>query len=211
MRPHKQLEVLAKLSDGTVEGFDRAVRAGDHNAAFHDREDVSCEGFGVGVFGQAGFELVEALADGCDPALEVFGDELVGGAVFGVDFEGEAAEGAAVAAFGLEDSVAVAGEDGEDALDGLVGGGEGGVDDHGAEGFEIAGEDFAEEGFFAFEEVIEAAGVDVGVGEEVGHAGSGETSLPEEVACGVDEAVAGGEGRGHGKKVLDRDSVQGFT
>jgi len=63
---------------------------------------------------------------------------------------------------------------------------------------EVAFEDFAEEGFFALEEVVEAAGVDVGVGEEVGHAGSGESSLPEEVACGVDEAVAGGKGWGHG-------------
>ena len=76
---------------------------------------------------------------------------------------------------------------------------------------EVAFEDFAEESFFALEEVVEAAGVDVGVGEEVGHAGSGVASLPEEVASGVDEAVAGGEGLGHEKKVLDRDSVQGFT
>jgi hypothetical protein len=59
--------------------------------------------------------------------------------------------------------------------------------------------------------VVEASGVDVGVGEEVGHAGSGESSFPEEVACGVDEAVACGEGRGHGEKVLDRASIRGFT
>jgi hypothetical protein len=58
--------------------------------------------------------------------------------------------------------------------------------------------------------VVEAAGVDVGVGEEVGHAGSGESSLPKEIAGGVDEAVAGGEGGGH-KKVLDRVSIRGFT
>jgi uncharacterized protein YndB with AHSA1/START domain len=40
------------------------------------------------------------------------------------------------------------------------------------------------------------------VGEEVGHAGSGVAALPEEVACGVDEAVAGGDGGGHRKKLL---------
>jgi hypothetical protein len=203
--------VLAELFDGAIEGFDRAVGAGDHDSAFHDGEDVGGEGFGVGAFGQAGFELVDALADGGDPALEVFGDELVGGAVFGVDFESEASEGAAVLAIGLEDAAAVAGEDGEDALDGLVGLGEGGVDDHGAEGVEVAVEDFAEEGLFALEEVIEAAGVDFGMGEEVGHAGSGVASFPEEVAGGVDEAVAGGDGRGHGEKVLDRVSIRGFT
>ncbi len=203
--------MLAELFDGAVEGFDGAVGAGDHDAAFHDGEDVGGEGFGVGVPGQARLELVDALADGGDPALKVFGDEFVGGAVFGVDLEGEAAERAAVAAFGLEDAVAVAGEDGEDAFDGFIGCGEGGIDDHGAEGFEVAGEDFAEEGFFAFEEVVEAAGVDLGVGEEVGHAGPCIAAVPEEVAGGLDKAVAGWEAFGHEKKLLDRDSLQGFT
>jgi hypothetical protein len=186
LRFEEQGEVLAELLDGAVEGFDGAVGAGDHDAAFHDGEDVSGEGVGVSVFGEAGFELVDALADGGDPALEVFRDEFVGGAVFGVDLEGEAAEGAAVSAFCLEDALAVAGEDGEDAFEGFVGLGEGGVDDHGAQGLEIACEDFAEEGLFAFEEMIEAAGVDVGMGEKVGHAGSGESAFPEEVAGGVD-------------------------
>ena len=157
--------MLAELFDGAVEGVDGAVGAGDHDAAFHDGEDVGGEGFRVGVFWEAGFELVDALADGGDPALEVFGDEFVGGAVFGVDLEGEAAERATVLAVGLEDAAAVAGENGEDALDGLVGLSEGGVDDHGAQGVEVAYENFAEEGFFAFEEVVEAAGVDLGVGE----------------------------------------------
>ena len=97
------------LFDGAVEGFDGAVGAGDHDAAFHDGENVGCEGFGVGVFWQAVFDLVDAFADGGDPALEVFGDEFVGGTVFGVDFEGEAAERAAVFAISLEDAAAVAG------------------------------------------------------------------------------------------------------
>src|SRR6202035_1876516 len=99
-------------------GVDGAVGTGDHNAAFHDGEDVGGEGFGIGAFGEAGFDLVDALTDGADPALKVFGDEFVGGAVFGVDLEGEAAEGTAVSAVGLEDAAAVAGEDAEDALDG---------------------------------------------------------------------------------------------
>ena len=203
--------MLAELFDGAIEGVDGAVGAGDHDAAFHDGEDVGGESFPVGVFGEAGFDLVDALADGGDPALEVFGDELVGGAVFGIDLQGEASEGAAVLAVGLEDAAAVAGEDGEDALDGIVGLGEGGIDDHGAQGMEVALEDLAKEGLFALEEVVEAAGVDVGVGEEVGHAGSGESTLPEEVAGGVDEAVAGGESWGHSEKVLDRVTIRRFT
>ena len=178
--------MLTELLDGAVERVDGAVGAGDHDSALHDGEDEGGEGFGVSIFREAGLDLVDALADGADPAAEVFGDELVGGAIFGIDLEGEAAEGAAVTAFGLEDAAAVAGEDGEDAFDGFVREGEGGIDDHGAQGVEVAFEDLAEEGFFALEEVVEAAGVDVGVGEEVGHAGSGVATLPEEVACGVD-------------------------
>ena len=112
--------MLAELFDGAVEGVDRAVGAGDHDAAFHDGEDVGGEGFGVRVPGQARLELVDALADGGDPALKVFGNEFVGGAVFGVDLEGEAAERTAVAAFGLKDAIAVAGEDSEDAFDGFM-------------------------------------------------------------------------------------------
>jgi uncharacterized protein YndB with AHSA1/START domain len=203
------LEVLAKLFDGTVEGFDRAVRAGDHNAAFHDREDVSCEGLGVGVFGQPGFDLVDALANGTDPALKVFGDKFVGRTVFGVDFEGEAAKRTAISAFGLEDAAAVACEDAEDALDGLVGFSEGGIDDHGAQGVEITFKDFAEQSLFAFKEVVEAAGVDLGVGEEVGHTGAGEPSFPKEVAGGVDEAIAGGKGRRHGRRNFLTELVYG--
>jgi hypothetical protein len=204
----KELEVLAELFDGAVEGFDGAVGAGDHDAAFHYCQDVGCEGFGVGIFGEAVLDLVDAFADGVDPALEVFCDEFVGGTVFGVDLEGETSEGAAVSAVGLQDAAAVAGEDAEDAFDGFIGLGEGGIDDHGAQGVEVALKNFAEEGLFAFEEVVEAAGVDVGVGEEVGHAGAGVASLPEEVACGVDEAVASGEGGGHERKFLT-ESVYG--
>ena len=67
---------------------------------------------------------------------------------------------------------------------------------------EVTCKDFAKEGLFALEEVVEAAGVDVGMGKEVGHASAGIASLPEEVAGGVDETVAGWEGRWHGRKFL---------
>jgi len=129
----------------------------------------------------------------------------VRGAILGIDLEGEAAEWAAVFRVGHEDALPVAGEDREDAFRGLVGRGECRVDDHGAEGEQVALEHFAEEGFLALEEVVEAAGVDLGVGEEVGHARAGESAFPEEVAGGVDEAVAGGDGLGHvDKKNVDR-------
>jgi hypothetical protein len=152
---------------------------------------------GVDAAGKAWREGQDAFFDSSDPGGEVFGDEFVGGTVLGVDLQGEPAERAAVLAVGGEDAAAIAGEDGEDALDGVWCGGEGGVDDDGAEGVEVATEDLAEESLFAFEEVVEAAGVDVGVGEEVGHGGAGVAALPEEVAGGVDEPVAGGRGGWH--------------
>ena len=192
--------MLAQLFDGTVKGLDGAVGTGDHDSALHDGQDIGCELFGVGVFWEIGFDLIDALADGTDPALKVFCDELVGGPVFRVDLESEAAEGAAVSAFGLENAAAVAGEDAEDAFDGLIGEGEGGINHHRAQSVEVAFEDLAEEGFFAFEEMVEAAGVDLGVGKEVGHAGSGVASFPEEVAGGVDEPVAGRQGGGHSEE-----------
>jgi uncharacterized protein YndB with AHSA1/START domain len=112
--------------------------------------------------------------------------------VFGVDLEGEPANRAAIAAFGDEDALAVAGENGEDALEGFGCGGESGIDDHGAQKFHVLFEYGAEKGFFAVEEVIEAAGIDLGVGEKFGHAGTGKAAFPEEEARGVDETVAGG-------------------
>jgi hypothetical protein len=204
----KQLEMLAELFHSAVERFDRAVRTRDHDAAFHDRENIGRESVGVSAFGETMFDLVDTLAHRIDPAPEVFGDELVCGPVFGVDFESKATEGAAIAAFSLENAVAITGEYGKDALDGLVGLGEGRVDDHWAQCMDVALKNFAEKSLFAFEEMIEAAGVHVGVGEKVGHAGASEASLPEEVACGVDEAIAGGESCGHVEKVLDRISIR---
>ena len=73
---------------------------------------------------------------------------------------------------------------------GLRRGREGRIDDHGAEKLCILLEHGAKQGFLAVEEVIEAAGVDLGVGEEFGHAGTGKAALPEEKAGGVDQAIA---------------------
>jgi hypothetical protein len=40
----------------------------------------------------------------------------------------------------------------------------------------------------------------LGVGKEVGHAGSGVASFPEEIAGGVDEPVAGRQGGRHSEE-----------
>src|SRR5450432_3789862 len=108
-------------------------------------------------------ELRDAFADGADPALKVLRDERVRGEILWVDLEGEAAERAAVLGIGDEDALAVAGENREDALDGVVCLRVGGIDDHGAEGEEVALEHLAEERLLTLEEVVEAPRVHLGV------------------------------------------------
>lgn len=183
--------MLAELGYGAVEGLDGPVGAREHDAAFHDYKNVGGEGVEVGFGGKGGAHRFEAFPDGVDPAVKVHGDEGMRRGVFGVDLEGKTAEGAAVLAVGGEDTLAIAGEDGKDAVEGLLGGGEGGVDDHGAQEGQVAFEDLAEESLLAIEEVIEAAGVDLGVGQKLDHAGAGKATLPEEIPGGIDEAVAG--------------------
>jgi hypothetical protein len=146
-------------------------------------------------------QLDQAFADGIDPALEVLCDERVGGGIFRIDFEGEAAERATVLAGSGEDALAVAGKNGKNAVDRLGSAGEGRIDNHGAQKRDVSLKDGAKKGFFAVEEMIEAAGVDLGVSEELGHAGASEATFPEEKTGRIDEAVAGcSGGLGHGGK-----------
>jgi len=123
-------------------------------------------------------------------------DAGVGGEVLGFDFEGEATERTSVAAAcGLE-TVAIACEDGEDTADGIGAAGESGAEDGRLEAIEVSIEDGEEEGFLAFEEVIEATAVDAGALEDLGHAGGGVAFFPEEITGGFEDAFAGG-GDGH--------------
>jgi len=181
--------VLVELADGCVERRYLAIRTRKHHAAFHDGEDVGGEGIEVESFGETGTGLLEAFTNCPDPAAEVFGDEPVGRTVLGVDLEGKATQGAAVLAVGSKDAFAIAGEDGENAVEWIAGFAKGGVDHLGPKGFQVFLEDGFEKGFLTFEEMVEAAAVDFGVGEEVGHAGSGEATLPEKEERGVDEAL----------------------
>jgi len=185
------MEVLAELRDCLIEGLDGAVGAGEHHTAFHGDEDEGGERVDVGAARHGRLHFEEAFAHGLDPTLEIVGNQVVGGRIFRVDFKGETADGAAVLAASRKDALAIAGEDGKDTFQGFAGGREGGIDDHGAEKLCILLEHGAEQGFLAVEEVIEASGVDVGVGEKFGHAGAGESAFPKEEAGGIDQAIAG--------------------
>ena len=95
---------------------------------------------------------------------------------------------------GGDDAFAVTGQNGEDAFHRFGPGGEGGIDDHRPKKLEILFEDGAEQSFLAVEEVIKAAGVDTRVSQQLGHARSGKTALPEKKAGGVDQTIAGWSG-----------------
>ena len=174
--------MFAQLSDGAIEGLDRAVGAGEHHSAFHCHEDEGRECVDVGAAGHSGLHFDEAFAHGFDPSLEVAGDKSVGGSVFRIDFKSEAADGATVSAVGGENALAVSSEDGEDAFEWLGCSGKGRIDDHGAKQVVVLLENGTKQCFLAVEEMIEAAGIDLGMPQQFGHAGAGKAALPEEKA-----------------------------
>ena len=183
--------MLAQLEYCAIEGLYGAVGAREHDAAFHGYEDEGRESVDVGGPRHGGFHFEEAFANGFDPSLEVAGDECVGGSVFGIDLEGEAADGTAVTAFRGEDALAVSSKDGEDAFERFAGRSECGIDDHRAKKLAVLLKYGAKQGFLTVEEVIEAARIDLGVSEQFGHAGTGEAAFPEKKAGGIDQAIAG--------------------
>lgn len=123
--------MFAQLRDGLIERLDRAVRAREHDASFHGDEDVGRERIEIRLWGKRIGHCPEAFANGIDPALKILGDERMRGRVFGIDFERQAAEGAAVPGVGGQDALTVSGEDREDAFEWFRGGCESGIDYHG--------------------------------------------------------------------------------
>jgi len=206
--------MLAQLDDSAIERFDRPVRPGEHYPAFHYREHVSCKRLRLGATRKLGFQLLDALANGGDPALKIFRDQLMRGAILGIDFQGKAAEGAAVLAIRPEDSFAIAGQDGKDARDRVVRLRESRIDHHRPERPEVGIQDRPEQGIFAFEEVIETTRVYTGVGQQVGHACAREPPFPEQIARGFNQAVlscGGGSRRPWHQMYLDFATISGFT
>jgi uncharacterized protein YndB with AHSA1/START domain len=186
--------VFAQLADSAIERFDRAVRARQHHTSLHYHEHVGRDRVEVRPLGHAVRYLIETLANHANPILKILSDQLVRGLIFGIDLEREAADRTAVAEIRLKDALAIPGKDCKDARDGFVSGLESGLGNVRTEAANVPVEDFAEQRFLAFEEVVEAAGVDVGMREKIGHAGAGEAAVPEKKDGGIDKAVAGGGG-----------------
>src|ERR1700722_16058059 len=135
---------------------------------------------------QAILHGVYTVANRVDPSLKVFGNQLVSWPVFRVNLQRQPPQGAAVLATGSQDAAAIALQNGEDALQRLVALGKCGIDYHRPQRVEVSFQHRAQKSFLAFKEVVEAAGVDLRVGQQVSHAGAGESALPEEMAGRVD-------------------------
>ena len=194
----QKLKIAAEMFDASVEGSDGAVSAGLHYAAFHYGEDELRKGLQVGAEGKAIVGGLQKFFDGGGPTVEIVSEAFVNAELLFGDFESEASDGAAVTAVGLEQVAAIELQDAEDALDGVGEAIGNGVDDDGVEGLNVEFEDGEEELFFGFEEVVEAAGVGVGAGENFSDAGGSVTAEPEEVEGGFDDTLSGWSGVGHG-------------
>ena len=118
---------------------------------------------------------------------------------------------ASVAALRRHQALAVAFQDGEDALDGIAMTQKGGLDDDRVEAFQIGFEHGKQESFLGCEEVVEAAAIGLSAFEDFGHAGGGVAFFPEEIAGGIEQAGAGVVNglllNGHSSHLSDRSSL----
>src|ERR1700750_737672 len=111
--------MLAQLRDCAIEWLDGAVGTRQHHTAFHGDENESSQCVDIGAAGHGGFHFDETLTDGFDPSLKITGNPKVEWSVLGMDLKREATERAAVLTVCDKDAFAIAGENGEDALEGF--------------------------------------------------------------------------------------------
>ncbi len=178
--------------------------AGLHYAAFHDGENELSELIEIGAGGEAMRGIVQALADGGGPAIEVGGDLAVDFSARRVDFKGETPDGAGEGEIGHQDFFAVAVEQQEDALDGILTGGVDWPENNGLEICQVPVENGIEQVVFTLEEEVETAAVGAGFLEDLCHSGGFVSLGVEEFDGGEDDAVAGGGcGAGHGWRMIE--------
>jgi hypothetical protein len=173
-----------------IERLHAAERPRLHDAALHDGEDEGGESVKIAVGREAVPGVFETAANGARPTGEVGCDAAVRRQILGFDFQGEAAERTAVGTAGLDQPLAVSGQDGEDPIDGIGLRRKCGLDDDGLESFQVGVQDGEQERFLAGEEVVEAAGVGFGAVENFGDSGGGVAAFPEEVAGGFQKSFA---------------------
>ena len=170
------------MGDGLIERLHAAERARLHDAALHDGEDEGGQTVQIALRREAVAGIFQAAADGARPAGEVGGDAAVRRQIFGLDFQSQAAQGAAVRTACLHQPLAVARQDREDAIDGVGLRGKCRLDDDGFQSFEITVQNGQQQRFLAGEKVVEAAGVGFGAMQNLGDSGCRVAAFPEEIA-----------------------------
>lgn len=193
----QKLKISAQVFDAGVKRRDFALGPRLHDAAFHDREHKFRKGLQIGAGREAIFGFLQKIFDCGGPAIEVVRESFVHTELFFGNFEGQAADGAAVAAIGGEEIAAIELEDAEDAFDGVLEFVGDGIDDNWVEGFEVELENGQEEFFFGFEKVVEATGVGFGTGQDFSDTGGGISAEPKEIEGRIDDALASWRARRH--------------
>ena len=67
--------MLPQCLHGAVKRLDRPIGARKHDATFHDGKHIRCQRFDIGFLWQSC--RLQTLANGANPPMEVFRDELV--------------------------------------------------------------------------------------------------------------------------------------
>ena len=168
------------------------MRARLHDRAFHCREHEFGETVDIEIRRQPVAGCFETGAHCTDPAGEIQRQQLAHGRIGLMQFQREAADRAAVLAFGLQQRAAIAGEQGEDLVDRIIDALPGRLQQHRIDAVAIRVEHGQQQVLLARKEVVEAAAVHVSGLAHVGDARRGIAFFGEQPQRGVDEAIAGG-------------------
>jgi hypothetical protein len=169
-----------------------------HYAAFHDGENELSELIEIGADGEAMHGILQALADGGGPAIEVGGDLAVDFSARRVDFKRETPDGASEGEVGHQDFLPIAVEQQKYAFDGILTRRIDRTEKDGLEICQVPIENGIEKVPFTPEEEVETAAVGTGFLEYLCHSGGFVSLGVEEFDGGEDDAVAGGGcGAGH--------------
>src|ERR1017187_8338272 len=178
---------MSQLRSRLIEWLHAPVRARLHDAAFHDGKDESCQSVQIAMEWQAVADGFQTSANGGGPRGEIGGAAVVRREVFRLDLERQSPDGTAILASSGQQLLAIALQDGEDALDRIAVTGKRGPQDGWLQTAQVVLQHGQQERLFAGEDVVETAAVHVRALQQFGHAGGGVAFLPEQVAGGVEQ------------------------
>jgi len=157
------------------------VRPRLHHSAFHDGQYKLRECLQICALGETIARILKAFFDSGRPTIEVVGQALVHPELLLGDFQGEAADGAAVSASGGQQVSAVEFEDAEHAADGVGDLAQNRGYDDGLKRLDVEVQDGQKERFFGLEKVIEAAGFGLAAFQDLSDTGCRIPLKPKEI------------------------------